>query len=56
MKQRHTSCLDFNFSATFITLAMFDKLKGCLPSRRWNENIVAVNPLPYENITTLLPA
>lgn len=35
---------------------MFDKLKGCWPSLNRNENIVAVKPLPYENITTRWPA
>lgn len=28
-RELSTSCLDFNFSATFMTVAMFAKLKGC---------------------------
>lgn len=52
----NTSLLDFNISPMFITFAMLDKLKGCWPSRRWKENIAADKPLPYENITTLLPS
>lgn len=54
-KEKNTSCLDFNFLPTSITVAMFAKLKGCVLSRRCNENIVEVKPLPYENNTTLLP-
>lgn len=51
-----TSCLDFNLPPTSIMDAMLDKLKGDWFSQRRNENIVAVEPLPYENITTRFPA
>jgi hypothetical protein len=51
-----TTCLAFNFLETSIMFAMFSRLKGCWPSLILKENIVDVNPLPYENITILWPA
>lgn len=51
-----TSCLAFSLPPMSITDAMFERLKGDWFSQRRNENIVAVEPLPYENITTLFPA
>lgn len=46
-----TICLDSSFSVALSTEAMFDKLKGSWPLLSFNENIVDVKPLPYENIT-----
>lgn len=53
-KGGHTSILWLNFSETFMTLTMLDKLNGSWPSSVIKENIVAARPLPYENITTRL--